>query len=331
MSVIRTPGPDQEVRRHHRRRRHRPRRPRGRRLRLPRRQRLGQDHDGADAARAGAGHVRHGRGPRPDDAERGVRGAAAGRGTGRVAGGLPAAVGPRQPAGARRARRRAARGRAGRVDDVLDRVGLGGVDERPVAAYSLGMRQRLGLAHALLPTTAGRGCWCSTSPPTASTRRASARSGGCCSTSTRPAPPSSCPATCSPRSSRWPRGSGSSTAVASWSRSSSTCSSARPAAPTSGPRTWRVRAPCSTGRSSRSTSRRCSCGCPTSRPSTPRSSTAGCGSASWPPSSTPSRTSSWRPPPRRATGSTGHRAGGAGVTRSCGSSCTSWCAAGGPG
>ncbi len=41
-------------------------------------------------------------------------------------------------------------GRAGRVDDVLDRVGLGGVDERPVAAYSLGMRQRLGLAHALL-------------------------------------------------------------------------------------------------------------------------------------------------------------------------------------
>ena len=51
--------------------------------------------------------------------------------------------------GARRA------GRAGRVDDVLERVGLGGVDERPVAAYSLGMRQRLGLAHALLapPTT----------------------------------------------------------------------------------------------------------------------------------------------------------------------------------
>ena len=41
-------------------------------------------------------------------------------------------------------------GRAGRVDDVLERVGLAGVDERPVAAYSLGMRQRLGLAHALL-------------------------------------------------------------------------------------------------------------------------------------------------------------------------------------
>lgn len=43
-------------------------------------------------------------------------------------------------------------GRAGRVDDVLDRVGLGGVDDRPVKAYSLGMRQRLGLANALLRT-----------------------------------------------------------------------------------------------------------------------------------------------------------------------------------
>ena len=32
----------------------------------------------------------------------------------------------------------------------LDRVGLAAVDERPVRAYSLGMRQRLGLAAALL-------------------------------------------------------------------------------------------------------------------------------------------------------------------------------------
>ena len=40
--------------------------------------------------------------------------------------------------------------RAGRIDDALDRVGLGGVDKRPVRAYSLGMRQRLGLAHALV-------------------------------------------------------------------------------------------------------------------------------------------------------------------------------------
>ena len=40
--------------------------------------------------------------------------------------------------------------RARRVDDALDEVGLGGVDNRPVRAYSLGMRQRLGLAAALL-------------------------------------------------------------------------------------------------------------------------------------------------------------------------------------
>jgi len=42
------------------------------------------------------------------------------------------------------------RGRADRVEDALARVGLSGVDRRPVSAYSLGMRQRLGLAAALL-------------------------------------------------------------------------------------------------------------------------------------------------------------------------------------
>jgi ABC-2 type transport system ATP-binding protein len=47
------------------------------------------------------------------------------------------------PGGPRRTRR-------ARVGDALDRVGLSGVDDRPVRAYSLGMRQRLGLAAALL-------------------------------------------------------------------------------------------------------------------------------------------------------------------------------------
>jgi len=42
------------------------------------------------------------------------------------------------------------RTRSRRVEEALDRVGLGGVDERPVRAYSLGMRQRLGLAAAVM-------------------------------------------------------------------------------------------------------------------------------------------------------------------------------------
>jgi ABC-2 type transport system ATP-binding protein len=46
-------------------------------------------------------------------------------------------------AGSRRTRRR-------RIDTALARVGLAGVDNRPVKRYSLGMRQRLGLAAALL-------------------------------------------------------------------------------------------------------------------------------------------------------------------------------------
>jgi len=47
------------------------------------------------------------------------------------------------PHGPRRNRRR-------RISDALARVGLGSVDDRSVRKYSLGMRQRLGLAAALL-------------------------------------------------------------------------------------------------------------------------------------------------------------------------------------
>ena len=42
------------------------------------------------------------------------------------------------------------RTRGARIDEALELVGLGGIDRRPVRAYSLGMRQRLGLAAALL-------------------------------------------------------------------------------------------------------------------------------------------------------------------------------------
>jgi ABC-2 type transport system ATP-binding protein len=42
------------------------------------------------------------------------------------------------------------RDRDARIGEALERVGLAGIDRRPVQAYSLGMRQRLGLAAALL-------------------------------------------------------------------------------------------------------------------------------------------------------------------------------------
>jgi ABC-type multidrug transport system ATPase subunit len=47
------------------------------------------------------------------------------------------------PGGARRTRR-------ARIEEALHRVGMAAVDDRPVKAYSLGMRQRLGLAGTLL-------------------------------------------------------------------------------------------------------------------------------------------------------------------------------------
>jgi ABC-type multidrug transport system ATPase subunit len=44
----------------------------------------------------------------------------------------------------------ARRSRPHRIDEALEQVGLAGVGRRPVKAYSLGMRQRLGLAAALI-------------------------------------------------------------------------------------------------------------------------------------------------------------------------------------
>jgi ABC-type multidrug transport system ATPase subunit len=53
------------------------------------------------------------------------------------------AAGPSGPESSRRTRRL-------RIDETLELVGLAGVGRRPVGQYSLGMRQRLGLAAALL-------------------------------------------------------------------------------------------------------------------------------------------------------------------------------------
>jgi ABC-type multidrug transport system ATPase subunit len=49
-----------------------------------------------------------------------------------------------------RGRRMSSSARRHRIDEVLDQVGLGQVGRKRVGAYSLGMRQRLGLAAALL-------------------------------------------------------------------------------------------------------------------------------------------------------------------------------------
>ena len=72
---------------------------------------------------------------------------------------------------------------------------------RRVGGYSLGMRQRLGLAGA---RSATRTPSCSTNPPTDSTPKGSGGSAACSSSSLSKAAPSSCRATCCRRWPRWP-------------------------------------------------------------------------------------------------------------------------------
>ena len=161
--------------------RHRPRRARGRRLRLPRRQRLRQDHDGADAARPGPGDVRRGGAVRPADAAgRPRRCCPQSAPSSRDRGPTRTCPGPRTSRSSTRLRPtgwRVALG-AGAIGEVLEQVGLDPADKRPTKTYSLGMRQRLGLAAALMRRPP---CSSSTSRPTGWTRRASATSASCCS------------------------------------------------------------------------------------------------------------------------------------------------------
>ena len=135
----------------------------------------------------------------------------AGRRPGRGAGGVPAPVRAHPPGAAGRdGPGRRAVGPKRRVDEALDQVGLGGVDGRPVKAYSLGMRQRLGLAAALLRDP---DCWSSTSRRTALTRKGIREIRELLlRAERRRARRSSCPATCWPRSSRCAPGSACSTA-----------------------------------------------------------------------------------------------------------------------
>ena len=83
-----------------------------------------------------------------------------------------------------------------RIAQALDAVGLAHAADRHVGGYSLGMRQRLGLAAALLGDPR---CSCSTSRATGWTHKASDGCVTSCNGAPRQGTRCSSPATCSPR------------------------------------------------------------------------------------------------------------------------------------
>ena len=208
----------------------RPRRARGRRLRLPRRERLRQDHDGPDAARPGAGHV---------GTDGGARRADAGRRARRCC---------RRSARWSRGRRRTPHlsGRANlalfdAMGPAAAAVAPGGAGSTTPSSGSASARRRRAPGPRLLARHAAAarpGRRAAAAAAAAGARRADQRP--------RPAghprdpraaaraqrgraPRSSSPATCSPRSSRCAPGSACSTAAGWCCRTSSPTCSGRPA------------------------------------------------------------------------------------------------------
>ena len=137
---------DQALRQDRRRGRPVVHRRRGPSRRVPGPERRRQDDHAADAARAREPDGRHGDRPR-QAIRRARRSGAHGRGG---AGRRDAASGPHRPQPPARARARAAGIGNQRVDELLELVALKDAGNRRAGGYSLGMRQRLGLAAALL-------------------------------------------------------------------------------------------------------------------------------------------------------------------------------------